>query len=183
MRILILDGNPDDQNRAFEGYVQEVGAGLESSGHEVKRLALRGMDVRSCTGCFSCWLKTPGECVISDDAVAICREYVNADFVLLASPMIMGFVSAVLKRAMDRVVPLVLPYFEFVNGEMHHAGRYEEYPRLGLLIEKSAETDDEDIGLTTKIFERCAVNAKSELCFSEVMGQSPGDVVDAINGL
>ena len=52
-----------------------------------------------------------------------------------------------------------------------------------LLIQKSAETDKEDIELTTKIFERFAINANSELSFSEVMEQSPGDLVNAINCL
>ena len=75
MRILILDDNPDNHNSAFDEYVQQVGESLERTGHEVKRLTLRQMDVRSCTGCFSCWLKTPGECIITDDAGAICREY------------------------------------------------------------------------------------------------------------
>ena len=183
MRILILDDNPDNHNSAFDEYVQQVGESLERTGHEVKRLTLRQMDVRSCTGCFSCWLKTPGECIITDDAGAICREYINSDFVLLASPIIMGFISAVIKKFLDRLIPLILPYLEIVNGEIHHSARYKEYPRLGLLIQKLPDTDDEDIELTTKIFERFAVNVKSELSFSEVMEQSPGDVVNAISGL
>ena len=34
---------------------------------------------------------------------------------------------------------------EIVDGEMHHAARYERYPRTALLLEMEPDTDDEDI--------------------------------------
>ncbi len=183
MRILILDGNSDSGNSDFDKYVQQVVNGLEHEGHGAKRLILRQMDVRSCTGCFSCWLKTPGECIIRDDGALICREYINSDFVIFTSPIIMGFTSAVLKIVQDRLIPLILPYFEFVNGECHHVIRYEKYPRLGLVVQKRADTDEEDIKLTFDIYERFAINLKSELSFAKVMEQSPGKIVNAIDNL
>ena len=73
------------------------------------------MDVRYCVGCFGCWVKTPGECVSKDGSHDIRREVINSDLVLFASPLIMGFTSALLKKAHDKLIPLIHPYFELVQ--------------------------------------------------------------------
>ena len=36
------------------------------------------------------------------------------------------------------------------GGEMHHRPRYDSYPRMGLLMGPDADTDEEDIEITSK---------------------------------
>ncbi|RCV65217.1 hypothetical protein C5S53_04795 [Methanophagales archaeon] len=76
----------------------------------------------------------------------------------------MGFPSAVLKIAMDKLIPLLLPYIKLVdNTECHHEKRYDkEYPLIGLLIEKGDDTDSEDIGIVIDIFVRFAIDFRLE---------------------
>jgi len=103
MKITILNGNPDPDNQKFDDYLNNLIKFLELSDNSVVDFKLREMKIRHCRGCFSCWVKTPGQCIYKDDSHDICREYINSDFILFASPLVMGFTSAVLKIAMDKL--------------------------------------------------------------------------------
>ena len=102
MHITILNGNPDESNQSFDDYLQRLSDALTSDDHGVTVLTLREMDIKYCTGCFGCWVKTPGECVVDDASRDVCRAAIHSDLVLWASPVIMGFYSALLKRAADK---------------------------------------------------------------------------------
>ena len=44
---------------------------LPETGSDVKIVDLSRLQIRPCIGCFGCWTKTPGKCVIRDDAVRV----------------------------------------------------------------------------------------------------------------
>ena len=83
----------------------------------------------------------------------------------------MGFPSTLLKMAMDKLIPLLLPYTEIVQGECHHVGRYDKYPSIGLVLGIDPQTDEEDIEIVSQVFRRFALNFKSELEFVKVLNQ------------
>lgn len=170
MKISILNGdlNPTTNNfsRKVETYVEEL-----RKSNQVDLFTLAQMDLHYCTGCWSCWWKTPGECAISDDAEVIFRSVINSDLVIFASPLIAGFPSSALKKIMDRLIVLLHPYIEIVNGECHHRKRYDKYPNLGLIIEKEADTDDEDIKIVKDIYHRLAINFHSNLVFIKTIDE------------
>lgn len=183
MRITILNGNPNAENAPFDNYLKSLSDLLESSNNTVTILKLREMDIKYCIGCFNCWVKTPGECRAADDSRDVCREYINSDLVLFASPILMGFTSTLLKKAHEKLLPLLLPYLEFVQNESHHASRYEKYPRIGLLLEKEKDTDDEDLKIITDIYKRDAINFKTSFCFTKLITDSAEEVTNEINGI
>jgi hypothetical protein len=78
----------------------------------------------------------------------------------------MGFPAALLKMANDKHLPLIHPYMVVDHGEAHHLKRYARYPRLGLLLEKEAGTDERDLQIVTDIYCRTALNFKTRLEFS-----------------
>jgi len=183
MKITILNGNPDAGNELFDGYLQRLAGALEPGGHEVAALTLREMDIKQCIGCFDCWLKTPGVCVHQDDGPGVCRDMINSDLVLYASPVVMGFPSELLKRTVERTIPLLLPYFKFVEGEVRHKLRYDGFPRMGVLWERSGDTDDEDLEIVNEIFEQVAQEFSGTLSVNESTNTPAEEVANAISGL
>lgn len=179
MRITILNGEPDNRS-AFHTFIVAAERELARRGHSVNRLDLAALDLKGCTGCWSCWVRTPGECARRDDSERICRAALQADLLLLASPMRMGFINALVKRALDQMVPLVHPYFEVEGGEIHHRPRYDRYPLFGLLIDPGTDSDAEDIGITRTILGRTARNLKSRLAFTILADRTEKEVADEI---
>ena len=129
MRALILDGAAAD-DALTAAAVAGLTAELEDRGCAVDRIAGRDAVVAACRGCFGCWTRTPGECVIRDDAAGLLERYIAADLVAYVTPVTFGGYSAALKRLVDRVIPLLDPRFTRVHGEFHHRLRYERYPQL-----------------------------------------------------
>jgi multimeric flavodoxin WrbA len=163
MKITILNGNPEPSS--FDAYLMQLKSLLEIQGHSVSLLDLRNMRLGYCIGCWGCWVKTPGECISQDASLEMDRAVINADFVLWAAPLIMGFPSELLKRALDKHLPLIHPYAVVDHNEAHHLKRYARYPRVGLLVEKEASTDLRDLQIVADIHCRTALNFKTRLEF------------------
>jgi multimeric flavodoxin WrbA len=179
-KICILNGSRSDNGQALDKYLERLEGILESRKYEVTRLVLRDMDIRYCHGCWDCWVKTPGECVIKDDSSRVLQAIIDSDFVLTASPVVMGFTSSVLKRAKDRFIPLIHPYFAIVQGEFHHRQRYEKYPLLGLILEMTPGSDEEDIEIISDIYARNALNLQTVLKFVRLTSDPEEEVADEI---
>jgi len=182
MKICMLNGNLSSRN-GLDRYLKELGAALEAKKHSVVQVALKDLTIKYCTGCFGCWLQTPGEYVVKDDSAIVCRELVRSDLALFASPVIMGFPSALLKKTNDKLIPLIHPYLVIDHGEVHHRPRYDHYPQLGLILQRQKDTDDEDMDIITRIYERTALNLKSSLAFVLSTKKPVEEVVNEINSI
>ena len=164
MKITILNGN--SQPAVFDTYLAQLKSTLEAGGHVVTQIDLRDIPLRYCIGCWGCWVRTPGQCSNGDVAShEMDRAVINADCGLWAAPLKMGFPTALLKMANDKHLPLIHPYMVVDHGEAHHLKRYARYPRLGLLVEKEAFTDERDLQIVTDIYTRTAINLKTRLEF------------------
>jgi hypothetical protein len=108
---------------------------------------------------------------------------INSDFVLFASPVIMGFYSALLKKVTDKLIPLVHPYIVVDQGEAHHRARYDRHPLLGLLLEKGDDADEDDVKIVSDIHSRTALNLKTRLAFTRLTLDPIGEVAREINSL
>jgi multimeric flavodoxin WrbA len=179
MRITILNGEPDAAS-SFQQYLSGVARLLASSGNAVTTLDLRNLNLKGCSGCFGCWMKTPGECAKRDDSAQVCRAAIGSDLLLMASPMTMGFTTALLKRAADQMIPLIHPYFVIEGGEVHHRSRYAHYPKFGLLLGADGDSDAEDVEITTALWTRMARNMKSCMVFTAVDDRSIEEVANEI---
>ena len=80
--------------------------------------------IRNCIGCFGCWIKTPGACVIRDDYGDMGDLLSKTDEVLVISRCVYGGFSPFVKNVLDRSISYMHPDFEIRNGEMHHKRRY-----------------------------------------------------------
>jgi len=87
-----------------------------------------------CVGCFGCWLKTPGKCVIKDRGSDFGALMPLHDEIIVISRMVFGGLSPDVKAVLDRSIGFILPFFRIVNGEMHHTRRYEKSPDLRYIL-------------------------------------------------
>jgi len=178
MTITILDGTPAGFSGQLSGLLKGLSAELEEK-HSLNLFSLSSMKLHFCTGCWACWWKTPGQCAIKDDAGEIFRAVINSDLLIFASPLNAGFTSSLLKKITDRLIVLLHPYIEIRNKESHHKKRYGRYPEIGLIFEKEADTDDEDIEILRDIYGRFALNFHSRLKFAVPSEQiSAEEIVD-----
>jgi multimeric flavodoxin WrbA len=178
MKITILNGNPAPS--PFDAYLSQIQSVLEVEGHTFTRLDLRDLPLRYCVGCWGCWVKTPGECVARDASLEMDRAVIQSDFTLWAAPLKMGYPAALLKMAMDKHIPLIHPYMVVDHNESHHLKRYARYPRLGLLMEKEATTDERDLQIVTDVYCRTALNLKTRLEFAETTDTPPAKLAARI---
>ena len=84
MRITILDGEPDSAS-SFSTYLSTLTSSLRGLGHSVASLELRALDLKGCTGCWNCWVRTPGECSKRDESATICRAASRSERSLTSS--------------------------------------------------------------------------------------------------
>jgi len=129
MKTLVLDGSSAGDAFADSVWAAIGGAG-EAKGLVPDRLLLRDMKIAPCLGCFGCWIKTPGQCVIDDEGREVCRRIVGSELVIYSTPVAFGGYSGILKNALDRTIPNISPMFRYVKREVHHQKRYSKYPRL-----------------------------------------------------
>ncbi|MDR0877288.1 MAG: NAD(P)H-dependent oxidoreductase [Treponema sp.] len=89
--------------------------------------------ISPCMGCFSCWTKTPGLCVIPDAFQNIGSLFSKAKEIVLISRCVYGGFSPFVKNALDRTVPSLLPFFKIDTDKMmHHQHRSKNRPVLSL---------------------------------------------------
>lgn len=83
-----------------------------------------------CQGEFDCWIKTPGRCRAHDTEQEIVQAVHDADHLVLIDEVTYGGHGYVLKRAQDRMICLLSPFFEKRASLTHHEARYAGLPSL-----------------------------------------------------
>ena len=130
---------------------------LEQEGYEIETVVLNREDLKPCLGCISCWLKTPGQCIITNDpANDIVRKQVNADAIIFISKITYGGFSADIKAFLDRSIQNISPYFKDYGGEMHQPKRYKRFP-VWITVGYGDVSDEEKLTFI-KLAERNALN-------------------------
>jgi multimeric flavodoxin WrbA len=148
MTATILDGAAALRDVA-DPVLAALRQALEARGHSVTHHDLPSLEIPPCKGDFGCWTATPGLCVQPGPHRDVARDLVQSDLAVWLTPITFGGYSSALKRQLDHCVPLVLPWMQVVDGETHHPGRYERFPKL--LAIGLAETPDP---AEARIFER-----------------------------
>lgn len=110
----------------------------------LKVVRLSDKSINACVGCWNCWLKTPGTCVMKDQMAESYADYVNSDTVILLMDTDQGFISHKAKAFLDRTIPHYHPYIRIVDGECHHVARYKSYPDMIFYYEDEGLTTQEE---------------------------------------
>jgi len=138
-KIVVFDGGPRDTKFSKTTFmVNHFCRGAKSAGAEVEYVKLKDMKINSCTGCYTCWTKTPGECMFKDDMTDLRLKFRKADLIIFASPLYIFNVTGIMKNFLDRILPTVKPYMLIEEGETRHPHRYPEDKEQGFVVFSAA---------------------------------------------
>ncbi len=155
---------------------------LRETGADVRDFQLRDIPLAHCQGCFECWFKTPGLCKTDGDAGReITGAMIGSDLMVLLTPVTFGGYSSEIKKAMDRSICLVSPFFRRVDEEVHHKLRYRRYPALAA-VGVLHEPDEEQERIFRTLVERNALNMGNPAAAACVLppGSPPGVMRDRL---
>ena len=136
MKVLAVNSSPrgDGQSKT-ELMLDHLVKGMREAGAEVEVVELRKRKVNNCTGCFTCWTKTPGVCIHKDDmSKELFPKYVESDLIVMATPLYHYTVNALLKTFIERTLPVAEPFLELRDGVTRHPRRHPQKPVVAISV-------------------------------------------------
>jgi multimeric flavodoxin WrbA len=173
VKALILNGFGANE-AALDAVAGVISSELQEEGWQAREIVLRDADIAECSGCYGCWIKTPGVCVIDDFGRAVVEEMIGSNLVIFTSRITFGGYSKELKVALDRSIPLIQPFFMKVGGEVHHRPRYARYPSM-LAVGVLGSGDNDEADVFERLVKRNAVNYHSPLHTAVIVAEGPRD--------
>lgn len=95
----------------------------ETDPDDIRLIDLSRLKIANCVGCFGCWTKTPGKCVIRDDAVKAYPAIAANRQILYVSRVKYGGYDTVMKTMLERSIPVQQAFIRLLHGETHHVQR------------------------------------------------------------
>lgn len=114
-KVLILSGSPR-KNGNSDLLCDEFMRGATESGNDVEKIRVASKNIAPCSGCYYCSAHN-GECVHKDDMAEILQKMIDADVIVLSSPVYFYSISAQLKSVIDRTVAR---WLEVKNKEFYY---------------------------------------------------------------
>ena len=134
MKILVLNGSPKKKSDTFR-LTEAFLKGMNRTGeHEVHTIHVIDKKIGPCRGCFGCWQRMDGHCVIPDDQNGILDLYRDADVILWSFPLYCYGMPSHLKALLDRTIPLVKMKMERLpDGTVQHKA-LADFSRIHTLV-------------------------------------------------
>jgi multimeric flavodoxin WrbA len=132
MKILVVNGSPKSKSSNTMYLTRAFLEGAQWKDAEIIDVAKA--NIKSCLGCFACWSKTPGTCVINDDMSEILAKMIAADVIIWSFPLYYFSVPGDLKNLIDRQLPLNLPFMAEGNESGNHPARVDLTHQKHLVI-------------------------------------------------
>ncbi|QAT61480.1 MULTISPECIES: flavodoxin family protein [Tissierellales] len=163
MKVLIHDLDSDVLNGLFPNISKEV------------KIISPEKEIKKCIGCFGCWIKTPGYCVIKDGYENMGKLLSESEELIIISRVCYGGFSPFVKNVLDRSIGYLSPFFTVRNKEMHHKSRYKRKLKLSVIAYGKDATEKERDNLS-KIVAANGVNFNAidhSFCFADNIDDIP----------
>lgn len=113
-KVVVLSGSPRKGGNS-DTLCDQFVIGAQEAGHETEKIFLRDRQVHYCTGCGTCYNEGKG-CPQKDDAHEIVKKMIEADVIVMATPVYFYTMDAQLKTLIDRCCAR---YTEINNKEFY----------------------------------------------------------------
>ena len=117
----------------------------ETDQQDITLIDLSKLQIANCVGCFGCWTKTPGKCVIRDDAVRVYPRIAESDRVLYISRVNYGSYDTTMKTMLERAIPVQQAFIRLHHGETHHVQRAVAAKRAVIIGYGDISAEEQDI--------------------------------------
>ncbi len=101
-KVLVLSASPRKGGNS-DILCDEFIRGSKEAGNIAEKIFLRDEKINYCTGCGVC--NTTHKCVLKDDMKGILDKMVDADVIVMATPVYFYTMDAQMKTLIDRTVP------------------------------------------------------------------------------
>ena len=124
-KIYAINGSPR-KNGNTAALLQKALEGAESVGADVKLVQLADLDFCGCRSCFACKkLQDPAPgCAVKDDLTEILNELLQADGIIMGSPIYFGAESGLYRNFLER---LFFPMLRYTNPPSSRAEKQIDF--------------------------------------------------------
>jgi hypothetical protein len=164
MNIVVLNGNPETENTAFDRYLEGYQLKLHKAGHYVKVFILREM-------CISC-TPEPGDALLhgqkgfeTDDVRYIFNSLQETDLLVWASPLKQGLIPMLAKRVQGRVNSFFQHKLPVRDSAWANSEALNHIPLIGMILQPESDATPQDVILNRLTQERMAANLNTVLSF------------------
>lgn len=101
-KVLVLSGSPrknGNSDMLCDAFIK----GAENAGHLTEKICIQDKKISPCLACYGC--RNTHLCVQKDDMGEILEKMVQADIIVLATPVYFYSLSGQLKTLIDRTLP------------------------------------------------------------------------------
>lgn len=127
---------------------------------DLEWIDLSQLRIANCVGCFGCWTKTPGKCVIRDDAVKVYPRIAASERLMYVSRVRYGGYDTPMKTMLERAIPVQQAFIRLHHGETHHVQR-NVVPKQAVIV-GYGDLSQEEQALFQKVVARNAHNMSFE---------------------
>lgn len=112
---------------------------------ENKYIDLSNLKISNCIGCFSCWTKTPGKCIIRDDAIKVYPIIAKSDKIIYVSKVKFGCYDTIMKTMLERAIPIQQAFIHLLDGESHHFQRDVNMKDVVIIAYGNIDEDEKEV--------------------------------------
>lgn len=114
MKVLAISASPRKGGNS-DVLCDQFLKGASEAGHETEKIQLGNKNITPCVGCYGC--RSNHSCVKKDDMKEILQKLIEADVIVLATPVYFYSMDAQMKIMIDRCLPR---YQEIRNKDFYY---------------------------------------------------------------
>lgn len=133
MRVLAINSSPNKDKGNTAVILDPFLEGIKEGGADVEIYYTNDLNIQPCKGEVSCWMKTPGKCILDDDMSWLAPKAIAADILVLATPVYCDGINTHMQMFLERLLPRAMPSIELREDHTRHPHREIKQGKLALV--------------------------------------------------